>query len=153
MKQHCAVSHALCMCLFHHSTAKMTNPWTVFVFIHFGLATSSVPTLHWFPAFSCCSAWVLGVWACYYRNQQKDNGKERRERCLHADGGGSKLVVLPPLIGCRLSNPTHPTVSCSSSFLLQNPWLLLLLLLLLALSPSLYLCPYRVIVRDAVIHV
>lgn len=77
-----SVSHALCMCLFHHSPAKITNPWTPIVFIHFGLATSLLPTLHSFPTdlpLHAAQPQALESGPVTIATTQKDTVEERRE--------------------------------------------------------------------------
>lgn len=60
------------------------------VFIHFDLATSPLPTLHCFPAFLLLHAAQTQASESEpvtIETMQKDKVEERRERCLHTNGG------------------------------------------------------------------
>lgn len=70
------------------------------VFIHFGLATSPLPTLHCFPAFLLLHAAQTQASESEpvtIETTQKDKVEERRERCLHTNGGWEQTCDAPLL--------------------------------------------------------
>lgn len=112
-----------------------TNPQLAIVFIHYGGATSPLPTSRcltasWFHLLLRPGpCWVLA--GCHGNHTQgQGRGEERREgeMLTYAGEGEGKRVMLLPCDWLQASsNPTHPP--CVSSSLVQNSWLLLLLLL------------------------
>lgn len=82
------------------------------VFIHFGSATSSLPTLHCLPAFTCCSDSGLGVWSCYYRNHAEGQSRgEEGGMVIYEWRVGASQWCCSPLNGWR--HPlTPPTPLC-----------------------------------------
>lgn len=110
-----------------------SNPQLAIVFIHFGGATSPLPTLRCLPASwfhmmlrpGPCRALAMVAMETTHKDKVEEGG---RERCLHTRWRARGSVWRRcPVIGCRhpLIPPTHPSVSSS---LVQNSWLLLLLL-------------------------
>lgn len=153
MTQHYSVSLMLCACAYFTTH----SPIREYLLCSFILGQPRHPcqrcTAFLRTVFTCCSASGLGVWACYYRNHTEgQNRGEEGEMLTYEWRVGTSQWCCCLWLVVKTNYPAHPTVSSLSSFLLQNPWLLLLLLLL-ALSHSLYLCVYWVIVSDAVVHV
>lgn len=68
------------------------------MFIHFDSATSSSPAPHWFSAYSCLESEPVTI-----ETTLKDKVEERgRDAAAYTGlGGGSELVMLQPVIGCR----------------------------------------------------
>lgn len=105
------------------------------VLIRFGVATSPLPTLHCFPAngFTSCVG-PLEPEPVTIVTSQKDKVEESRGRCLHTKGGREQACDTPARDWLEASSKPRPlTVSWLTSFLLQNPWLLLLLSLSVSL--------------------